>query len=116
MASKNKSAETPRPSPTLSRCLLSAGPPRPLEKAGRLTFLASHNYDDLFCDFPKAKLGELHGNKQPPLQVPQNNQRQAAQTLKLAAAAHLNDLRQAAAWRRRQRAGSVYAGRALATA
>ena len=57
MASKKKSAETPRPSPTLSHRLLSA-----LEKAGRVTFLASQNYDDLFRDFPRAKLGELHGN------------------------------------------------------
>lgn len=57
MSSKKNAAETPRPSPTLSHRLLSA-----LEKAGRVTFLASQNYDDLFRDFPRAKLGELHGN------------------------------------------------------
>ena len=57
MSRKKNAAEKPRPSPTLSHRLLSA-----LEKAGRVTFLASQNYDDLFRDFPRAKLGELHGN------------------------------------------------------
>lgn len=54
---KKGSGVSPRPVPTQSHVMLSM-----LEKAGRLNFVASQNYDDLFRDFPKSKLSELHGN------------------------------------------------------
>lgn len=54
---KMGSGVPPRPVPTQSHVMLSM-----LEKAGRLNFVASQNYDDLFRDFPKSKLSELHGN------------------------------------------------------
>ena len=57
MGKKSSVASPPRPVPTQSHVLLSA-----LEKAGRLHFVASQNYDDLFRDFPRSKLSELHGN------------------------------------------------------
>lgn len=57
MAKKSNAAACSRPQPTLSHSLLAT-----LEKAGRLNFVASQNYDDLFREFPKSKLAELHGN------------------------------------------------------
>jgi hypothetical protein len=57
MTKTSSSAASARPQPTQSHALLSA-----LEKAGHVNFIASQNYDDLFRDFPKSKLGELHGN------------------------------------------------------
>ena len=55
--SKAAGAACSRPQPTASHALLLK-----LEKAGRVNFVASQNYDDLFREFPKAKLSELHGN------------------------------------------------------
>jgi len=46
-----------RPQPTASHALLSE-----LEEAGRVNFVASQKNDDLFREFLKAKLSELHGN------------------------------------------------------
>jgi hypothetical protein len=57
MTKKSNPSATARPQPTLSHTLLST-----LEKAGRVNFVASQNYDDLFRDFPQSKLAELHGN------------------------------------------------------
>jgi len=55
--SKAAGAACSRPQPTASHALLLK-----LEEAGRVNFVASQNYDDLFREFPKAKLSELHGN------------------------------------------------------
>ena len=55
--SKAPGAASARPQPTASHALMAT-----LEKAGKVNFVASQNYDDLFREFPKSKLSELHGN------------------------------------------------------